>query len=73
MTCVAVSSAKRLFVTGSKDCLVRVYDLDTGKQVKEFCGHSDAITGVCFVGDERLCSASADESLSLWNLDSGHR
>ena len=70
---MAVSPDTRHFVTGSTDGIVRIYNLKTGEQVRELCGHSDSVTSVCFVSDERLCSASADNTLSLWSASDGHR
>ncbi|XP_050397784.2 telomerase protein component 1 [Patella vulgata] len=73
VTCVAISPDSLYFATGGKDCIVRLYDLQTGKEVKMFCGHSDPISDVCFAGKTILCSASYDNSVSLWHVDNGHR
>ena len=43
------------------------------QELKTFTGHSSEITDVCFAGSSRLCSASADKTLSLWDAHSGHR
>ena len=71
---VALSQDDGLFATGSKDCVVKVFELSTGKEVHTFIGHAAGITSLCFVGKRRaLCSASLDGTLSLWDLQEGHR
>jgi len=43
------------------------------QDIKTLVGHSHQVTSLCYVGADRLCSASADNTLSLWNLAVGHR
>src|SRR5262249_19658832 len=44
----------------------------TGELVRSFEGHSQPVTSVAFSSDgERVLSASADESVRLWNLKNG--
>ena len=73
MTCLAVSLDCRTLAAGSKDCMVHVYDLETGKETLTLIGHSDQVTSVCFVGNGKLCSASGDTTLGIWDLSTGHR
>lgn len=73
MTSVCISSDNQYFATGGLDCLVHLYELGTGKELKSFRGHGDMITDVCFAGRDTLCSASADNTVSIWNAIEGHR
>ncbi|XP_013407026.1 telomerase protein component 1 isoform X1 [Lingula anatina] len=73
VTCLAISPDGQFFVCGSDDCVVRLYDLNTGKEQRSFTGHSHTISDVCFVGKDKICSASLDQTLSLWDLNDGHR
>ncbi|XP_074640264.1 telomerase protein component 1-like isoform X2 [Tubulanus polymorphus] len=73
VTCVAMSPDNQSFVCGTKNNIVKMFDIDTGKELRIFIGHSDAITSICFAGSDRLCTASADNTLSLWNVNDGHR
>ena len=72
-TCVAVSQDGKLLATGLKSCVVKLYELETGKELQTFVGHASAITSICFVGTNALCSASHDTTLSLWNVQDGFR
>ena len=38
-----------------------------------FTGHSAEITDLCFVKDKMICSASADCTISVWDVSGGHR
>ena len=72
-TCVAVSQDSQLFAAGFKNCSVRVYEVQTGKEVHSFVGHAAGITSVCFVGSTAICSGSNDNTLSLWDAKNGFR
>ncbi|KAL4232139.1 hypothetical protein ACF0H5_009714 [Mactra antiquata] len=72
MTSVSVSTDNKYFVCGGLDCIVHMYDLQTGKEIRSFRGHADAITDVCFVGKDKICSVSKDSSVSVWDVNGGH-
>ena len=71
--CVAVSSNEELVSCGLSSGIAKVYEIATGREVATFTGHAGPITGVTFVSDARLCTASKDSTLSLWDLKEGHR
>jgi len=73
INCVAVSQDQELIACGSRDCTVKLYDIQTGRENGTFIGHAGPIMGVCFVGANQLCSASQDGRLSLWDVRGGHR
>jgi WD40 repeat protein len=73
VTCVAVSPDNAYFATGDKDCLVRLFDLGSGKEVRFFRGHFDCVSDVCFVTSSVLASTSYDATISLWDVELGHR
>lgn len=73
VSCVAISMDSRYFACGGMDCLVKLYDFNTGKELHTFRGHANAITSICFVGQSLLCSAGLDNSISVWHLEQGHR
>jgi WD40 repeat protein len=72
-TSLVISGDGRRMACGSADGVVRLYDMQTGRELKTYTGHSDAITCVCFVGNGKLCSTSADNNVSLWDVEGGFR
>ncbi|XP_014669734.1 PREDICTED: telomerase protein component 1-like [Priapulus caudatus] len=73
ITCLAVSSDGVCVVSGGTDCILRIINLTTGQEESMFVGHAHTISGVCFAGTGVVCSASLDNTLSLWNLSHGTR
>ena len=43
------------------------------QEIRSYRGHADKITDVCFVGNNKLCSVSCDASVSVWDVNEGHR
>jgi hypothetical protein len=69
---VAFSPDGKRALSGSKDKTMRLWDLETGKEVHCFETHTYAVTGVAFSADgRRALSASGDGTLHLWQLCAG--
>jgi WD40 repeat protein len=78
---IAVSKDGKRALTGSQDQTVRLWEIDTGKELKKFTGHvveaakKDQTPGwtwsVCFSPDEKqvLSSGSFNKTLRLWDLE----
>ena len=73
VTTVAVSPDGTKVAAGFKSCIVLLYDLATGKEIHSYIGHAGSITGLCFVGDDKLCTSSSDTTLSLWSIKDGFK
>lgn len=66
---VAVSRDGKLFVSGSADKSVVVWDAETGKQLRAFLGHPKEVAAVAVRPDgKQVASASDDGSIKLWPL-----
>ena len=65
-----IDSKGENIVTGSADHGLRIYNLRSGKKVRELYskryGHSDWVTTVAYLNDGRILSGSMDKKLSLW-------
>ncbi|XP_064601394.1 LOW QUALITY PROTEIN: telomerase protein component 1-like [Liolophura sinensis] len=71
--CVAVSPCERILACGDADCMVKLYDTTSGKELRTFHGHSNKLTDLCFVNELRLVSSSKDKMMFLWDVASGQR
>jgi RNA polymerase sigma factor (sigma-70 family) len=51
---------------------IRLWDLNSGKELQQFQGHTGRLTGLTFLpGDDRAISAADDGTARLWNLNTG--
>jgi WD40 repeat protein len=68
---VAISEDGRWAVSGAGRA-VRVWDLESGREVWTLKGHTDAVHAVAMSGDgRRAVSGSRDRTLKVWDLKSG--
>jgi WD40 repeat protein len=50
------------------DCAVHLFDVEGGKELKQFLGHTDAVNALAFVpGNGRFLSVGWETSLRLWD------
>ena len=71
---VSPSSDGRLAVTSDNDepFALRLWDLQFGRQLKAFAGHSKGVTYTSFSPDDKqLLSASYDRTVRLWSIETG--
>jgi WD40 repeat protein len=69
---VAVTSDGRRAVSTSSDKTLKVWDLESGQELRTLTGHSDWVNAVALTPNGRLAvSASNDKTLKVWDLSSG--
>lgn len=69
---VTITPDGRRIIAAVGDCLVKVWDLRTGQQVRTLEGHEDAVNDVTVSRDGRsVISASNDRTVKVWDLQTG--
>ena len=70
---VALSRDGRFAISASMDKTLKIWEVDSGGELRTLSGHSSNVYGVASSGDgKRLVSSSWDETLKVWEFDSGH-
>lgn len=70
VTGVAVTTDGKKAVSSSWDKTLKVWDMETGEEIKTLTGHSDGVMGVCITPDgKKAVSASNDGTLKVWDLE----
>jgi len=58
--------------TASDDKIVRLWDINNGKLIKELEGHTDRVWPVSFSSDgQKLASAGEDKTIKIWDVVKG--
>jgi mono/diheme cytochrome c family protein len=69
---LAFSPNGEFALSGSADRTLRLWYVETGKELRRFVGHTDEVSAVAFSpGGQFALSGSADRTLRLWNLATG--
>ncbi|KAA6411674.1 MAG: sulfur metabolite repression control [Lasallia pustulata] len=59
-----------ILATGSYDATIKIWDIETGKELRTLKGHDSGIRCLQF-DDTKLISGSMDRSLKIWNWRTG--
>ncbi len=69
---VAITPDGRRAVSGYDDHTLKVWDLDTGEDLRTLAGHESTVLAVAITPDgRRAVSGSIDNTLKVWDLDPG--
>lgn len=63
--------AEKYLLSGSFDNTIKLWDRKSGRLIRTFRGHSNAITDISMQNDSLFVSSSLDGTLNLWNLNTG--
>ena len=67
---MALQFIDNILATGSYDSTIKIWDLDTGKEIRTLQGHAMGIRCLQF-DDTKLISGSLDKTLKVWNWRTG--
>ncbi|MEH2059517.1 MAG: WD40 repeat domain-containing protein [Nostoc sp.] len=69
---VAIAPDGQTAVSASVDNTLKLWDLETGKEISTLRGHKDSVNTVVITPDgQTAVSASSDNTLKLWDLETG--
>ena len=72
VNCVAISADGQTLVSGSADGTIRIWNLNTGTQLRTLEAHSDAVNCLAIAPDgQTFASGSSDKNIKIWNLHTG--
>jgi len=72
--CLDFAPDNKTLAVAGYDRIIRLWDVDTLKVVRELKDHSDTVYGVAFSADGKLiASASADRAVKVWDSETGKR
>jgi WD40 repeat protein len=61
-------------VSASLDRTLKVWELETGRELLTLAGHTSRVNAVAVTSDgRRAVSASDDQTLKVWELETGTR
>lgn len=67
MGCLCLHS-EFIFISGSDDCKVQLWDIRASRNVNNFEGHNDVITGIAVTSNNSILSCSDDYTLREWDI-----
>ncbi|MGK7876517.1 MAG: toll/interleukin-1 receptor domain-containing protein [Xenococcaceae cyanobacterium] len=69
---VSLSPDGKTLASGSEDKTIKLWDLETGKEIHTLQGHDGRVFSVSFSPDGKtLATGSKDKTIKLWNLETG--
>jgi WD40 repeat protein len=72
MNAIALSPDGKRVVSGSGDGAVRLWDIDTGKVIAKWMGHTIGVTSLCWSRDShRVVSGSYGGTVWVWDAETG--
>lgn len=71
---LAFSRNGKMIATGNIEGKVVLWDVETGKLLRSFVGHSDGVRSIVFSPDDQtLATGSVDDTIILWDVQTAKR
>ncbi len=70
--CLVFSPDGKTILSGGTDHVIRAFDVETGKEIQRWTGHTDAVRCLAVSPDgKRVASHADDESVRIWDFANG--
>ncbi|HSJ86719.1 MAG TPA: BTAD domain-containing putative transcriptional regulator, partial [Anaerolineales bacterium] len=70
--CVAISPDGKYLVVGREDGSVKLYEVKSGKELRQFVGHTNAVLNATYSRDGKyVATGSADKTARVWEAATG--
>lgn len=74
LTAVAYSRDGNLALSGGRDWIARLWDINEGKRIRQFIGHTSVIWSVALSPDGKTAfTGSEDHTAVLWDVETGEK
>jgi WD40 repeat protein len=74
ISAIAFSPDGKYALSGSLDKTMKLWDVESGREIRIFTGHSDLIQSIAFsLYGKNAVSASGDKTIKLWDITTGQQ
>lgn len=71
VTSIAFSPNGQLLISGSEDSTIKVWELNTGQEIRTLTGHSNFVNSIAISPDGRFLASVGSNIIKLWELSTG--
>ncbi|CAO3610211.1 unnamed protein product [Cunninghamella echinulata] len=73
VTTISINRNTTQILSGSYDQLIKIHEIQSGKLLKEFKGHSAFVNNVVYINnDNHIISGSSDGIVKVWDVETSH-